>query len=147
VTAGNSSGIVDGAAFVRVSDDAGGAELEMLDYESVALDPKKMGLGPIEATRRILARQGITVNDLEAVELNEAFAAQVIACNRELKIPTERLNMRGGGISIGHPIGATGTRVLVTLSHILRGKPGALGLATLCVSGGQGAAVLVRSCR
>jgi acetyl-CoA C-acetyltransferase len=147
VTAGNSSGIVDGAAFLRLSEDASGAELELLDYESIALDPKKMGLGPIEAMRRILARQEITVNDLEAVELNEAFAAQVIACNRDLKIPNERLNMRGGGISIGHPIGATGARILVTLSHILRGKPGALGIAALCVSGGQGTAVLVRSCR
>ena len=147
VTAGNSSGIVDGAAFLRVSGEAGGAELELLDYESIALDPKKMGLGPIESTRRILNRQGITIADLEAVELNEAFAAQVIACNRELKIPNDRLNLRGGGISIGHPIGATGARLLTTLSHILKGKPGSLGLATLCVSGGQGVAVLVRSCR
>jgi acetyl-CoA C-acetyltransferase len=147
VTAGNSSGITDGAAFMRVSDEAAGAELELLDYETIALDPKKMGLGPVEATRKILARQGLQISDLEAVELNEAFAAQVIACNRELKIPMEKLNRRGGGISIGHPIGATGSRLLVTLSHILRGEPGALGIATLCVSGGQGVSVLVRACR
>jgi acetyl-CoA C-acetyltransferase len=145
VTAGNSSGIVDGAAFLRVSDQWEGAELELLDYESIALDPKRMGLGPIEAMRKILQRQGLQISDLEAVELNEAFAAQVIACNRELNIPNERLNIRGGGISIGHPIGATGARILVTLSHLLKGKPGSLGVAALCVSGGQGVSVLVRA--
>jgi acetyl-CoA C-acetyltransferase len=145
VTAGNSSGITDGAAFVRLSDSGVGAEAELLDFEMVALDPKRMGLGPIEATRRMLDRQGLKIEDLEAVELNEAFAAQVLACNRDLRIPEERLNVRGGAIAIGHPIGATGTRILVTLIHILKGKPGALGVATLCVSGGQGFAVLLRS--
>jgi acetyl-CoA C-acetyltransferase len=146
VTAGNSSGITDGAAFVRLGIDRDpGMEVELLDYEMVGLDPKRMGLGPIEATRRMLARQGLQVGDLEAVELNEAFAAQVLACNRELKIPEDRLNVRGGAIAIGHPIGATGTRILVSLTHILKGKSGALGVATLCVSGGQGFAVLLRS--
>jgi len=145
VTAGNSSGITDGSAFLRVSADPTHAKLELLDYETIALDPKRMGLGPVEATRRILLRQNLKIADLEAVEINEAFAAQVIACNRELKIPETVLNQRGGGISLGHPIGATGTRLLVTLSHILTGKPGALGIATLCVSGGQGVSVLVRS--
>ncbi len=146
VTAGNASGIVDGSAFVRLSGEKSNkSELELLDYEVIALDPKRMGLGPIQATRQLLARQGLTVQDLESVELNEAFAAQVIACNRELKIPVEKLNPRGGSIAIGHPIGATGTRILVTLSHTLKGKSGALGVATLCVSGGQGISVLVRS--
>jgi acetyl-CoA C-acetyltransferase len=146
VTAGNSSGITDGAAFVRLGSDRDpGMEAELLDYEMVGLDPRRMGLGPIEATRRLLARQGLRVEDLEAVELNEAFAAQVLACNRELGIPEDRLNVRGGAIAIGHPIGATGTRILVTLTHILKGKPGSLGVATLCVSGGQGFAVLLRS--
>lgn len=146
VTAGNSSGITDGSAFVRLSDVRdSGMEAELLDYEMVGLDPRRMGLGPIEATRRLLARQGLQIGDLEAVELNEAFAAQVLACNRELGIPEDRLNVRGGAIAIGHPIGATGTRILVTLTHILKGKPGSLGLATLCVSGGQGFAVLLRS--
>jgi acetyl-CoA C-acetyltransferase len=120
------------------------SECEILDYETVALDPKRMGLGPIEATQRILQRQGLTVQDLAAVELNEAFAAQVIACNRTLQIPEDRLNARGGAIAIGHPIGATGTRILVTLAHQLKGKSGALGIATLCVSGGQGVAILIR---
>ena len=127
------------------SDRRASSELELLDYETIALDPKRMGLGPIESTLRLLKRQGLTVQDLEAVELNEAFAAQVIACNRVLKIPNERLNVRGGAIALGHPIGATGTRILVTLSNVLKGKTGALGIATLCVSGGQGVAVLVRS--
>jgi acetyl-CoA C-acetyltransferase len=145
VTAGNSSGIVDGAAFMRVSDDSAGAELEFLDYETVAIDPKLMGIAPVAAIQKLLVRQGLSIADLEAVELNEAFAAQVIACNRTLKIPAEKLNIRGGGISIGHPIGATGARILVSLSHILKGKPGALGIAGLCVSGGQGVAVLVRT--
>jgi acetyl-CoA C-acetyltransferase len=148
VTAGNASGIVDGAAFVHVSEmKTESSELELLDYESIALDPKRMGLGPIEATMKILKRHGLSINDIDAVELNEAFAAQVIACNRELKIPSDRLNIHGGSIAIGHPIGATGTRIVATLSNVLKGKTGALGIATLCVSGGQGVAVLVRSLR
>ncbi|MBU6154894.1 MAG: thiolase family protein [Bdellovibrionales bacterium] len=146
VTAGNASGVTDGSAFLHLSGEKSKAmEVELLDYEMIGLDPKRMGLGPVESTRRLLARQGLQVSDLEAVELNEAFAAQVIACNRELKIPIEKLNIRGGAIAIGHPIGATGTRILVTLNHVLKGKAGALGLATLCVSGGQGVAILVRA--
>ncbi|NBR25795.1 MAG: acetyl-CoA C-acyltransferase, partial [Micrococcales bacterium] len=97
VTAGNASGITDGSAFVHLSGSLGASrEVELLDYETVALDPRRMGLGPVEATRRLLARQGLGVADLEAVELNEAFAAQVLACNRELKIPSDKLNIRGG---------------------------------------------------
>ena len=136
----------DGAAFLHLSDQASSAaDAELLDYEMIGLDPKRMGLGPVESMRRLLSRQGLQVSDLEAVELNEAFAAQVLACNRELKIPMEKLNIRGGAIAIGHPIGATGARILVTLNHVLKGKAGALGVATLCVSGGQGVAILVRS--
>ncbi len=146
ITAGNSSGITDGAAFVRVSDarDAG-TVAEILDYEVVALDPRRMGIGPVPAVRNLLARRGLQIGDIEAFEVNEAFAAQVIACQRDLKIPTERLNAWGGSIALGHPIGATGTRITVTLLSRLRDKPGALGLATLCVSGGMGVALLVRS--
>lgn len=146
VTAGNSSGVTDGAAFFHLSQERiASSEVELLDYEVVALDPRRMGLGPVESTRRLLGRHGLQVSDLDAVELNEAFAAQVIACNRELRIPSDRLNIRGGAIALGHPIGATGARILVTLTHILKGKTGSLGLATLCVSGGQGVAILVRS--
>jgi acetyl-CoA C-acetyltransferase len=146
VTAGNASGITDGAAFLQVTGQRTAAsEVEFLDYETIALDPKRMGLGPIEATLKLLARNHLLVANLEAVEMNEAFAAQVIACNRELKIPSQKLNARGGSIALGHPIGATGSRILVTLIHQLKGKSGALGVATLCVSGGQGVAVLIRA--
>jgi len=138
--------VTDGAAFIHVSDERlKSSELELIDFETVALDPKRMGLGPVQATQNLLKRHGLTVGDIEAFEMNEAFAAQVLACNRELKIPMEKINQRGGAIALGHPIGATGARILVTLSHVLRNKPGALGIATLCVSGGQGVAALVRS--
>lgn len=146
ITAGNSSGITDGAAFVHVSSDRTPyAMAEALDYETVALDPRKMGLGPIAATQNLLKRQGLTVGDLESVELNEAFAAQAIACQNALRVPEERLNPKGGAIALGHPIGATGARILTTLLHTLSGKPGALGVATLCVSGGHGVAILVKA--
>jgi acetyl-CoA C-acetyltransferase len=146
VTAGNSSGITDGAAFVHLSDEKyPHMQVEVLDYEVVALDPKRMGLGPVPATLNLLKRHALKAEDLEAVEINEAFAAQVLACQRELKIPQVKMNAWGGAIALGHPIGATGVRIVVTLSHRLKGKKGALGLATLCVSGGQGVAVLVRS--
>lgn len=146
VTAGNASGVTDGAAFFQVTADRRASSvLELMDYETTALDPRRMGLGPVEATQRLLKRNGLTVQDLEAVELNEAFAAQVLACNRTLQIPAERLNARGGAIALGHPIGATGARITVTLSEQLRGKSGALGVATLCVSGGMGVAILVRA--
>ena len=146
VTAGNASGVTDGSAFVHVSGTRlVSSELELIDFETVALDPRRMGLGPVASTTNLLKRNGLTVNDIEAFEMNEAFAAQVLACNRELKVPIEKINLRGGAIAIGHPIGATGTRILVTLSNILKGKTGALGVATLCVSGGQGVAVLVKA--
>lgn len=146
ITAGNSSGITDGAAFVHLSDQRfAHAQVEVLDYEVVALDPKRMGLGPVPATQKLLSRSGLTINDLDVIELNEAFAAQVIACQRELRIDGSKMNPRGGAIAIGHPIGATGTRITTTLVHQLAGKPGALGLATLCVSGGQGVSLLVRA--
>lgn len=146
VTAGNASGVTDGSAFVHVTADRlGTSELELIDFETVALDPRRMGLGPVAATQNLLKRHGLAVSDIEAFEMNEAFAAQVIACNRELKVPMEKINVKGGAIAIGHPIGATGARILVTLSHVLKNKTGALGVATLCVSGGQGVAVLVRA--
>lgn len=146
VTAGNSSGITDGAAFLHVASQKSPHTMaEILDYETVALDPRRMGLGPVPAVRELLRRQGLEAADLEAIELNEAFAAQVIACQMQLGLPEEKLNIRGGSIALGHPIGATGARITVTLLHQLKGKPGALGLAALCVSGGQGVAMLVKS--
>ncbi len=146
ITAGNSSGITDGSAFVMVSDfKSAHTQAEVLGFETVALDPRRMGLGPIEAVSRLLSRHGLQVGDLEAIEINEAFAAQVIACQRTLKIDEQKLNSWGGAIALGHPIGASGARVVVTLLSRLAGKPGALGVASLCVSGGQGVAILLRA--
>ena len=146
VTAGNSSGITDGAAFLHVSDQKfPHSQVEILDYETVALDPKYMGLGPVAAIRNILARQSLKVSDIDAFEINEAFAAQALACQRDLGIADEKLNTCGGSIALGHPIGASGARITVTLIHQILGKTGALGIASLCVSGGQGVAVLVRA--
>src|SRR5205807_612864 len=108
VTAGNSSGLTDAAAWLHVSDTRHAhAQAELLDFESAALDPRRMGLGPVPAVQALLKRQGLSVNDLAAVEINEAFAAQVIACQRTLKIPEARLNAWGGAIALGHPIGAS----------------------------------------
>jgi acetyl-CoA C-acetyltransferase len=145
ITAGNSSGITDGAAFLYVSDTKNGAQAEVLGCETIALDPKRMGLGPIAAIGNLLQRHGLGMDDLDAIEINEAFAAQVLACQRALKIPDDKLNAWGGSIALGHPIGASGARVTVTLLSRLAGKPGALGLASLCVSGGQGVAILVKA--
>src|SRR5690606_26354861 len=109
------------------------------------VDPKVMGIGPVPATNKLNEKLGLKVNDYDLVELNEAFAAQVIACLRELKIPMDRLNVHGGAIALGHPIGNTGARIVASLAHALQAKGGKRGLATLCVSGGLGAALsLVR---
>lgn len=145
LSAGNSSAIVDGAAWLWISANNTGALTEVLDYEVTALDPKLMGLGPVQSVQNILARNNLSMDDIEAVEINEAFAAQMLACQKDLKIPSEKLNSRGGAIALGHPIGATGARILVTLSHRLKNKTGSLGIATLCVSGGQGYSVLLKS--
>ncbi|MBC7385499.1 MAG: thiolase family protein [Cryobacterium sp.] len=146
VTAGNSSGITDGAAFLHVSSERNSAtQAEVLDFEVIAMEPRLMGLGPVTAVLNLLGRHGLKVEDLASVELNEAFAAQVLACQQTLNIPTEILNPRGGAIALGHPIGATGARILTTLLHTLGGNAGSLGVATLCVSGGHGVAILVRS--
>jgi len=145
LSAGNSSAIVDGAAWLWISEKKQNSLAEILDYEVTALDPKLMGLGPVQSVQNILSRNGLKIEDIDSVEINEAFAAQMLACQRDLKIPTEKLNTRGAAIALGHPIGATGARIIVTLAHRLKGKSGALGIATLCVSGGQGYSVLLRA--
>ena len=153
VTAGNSSGITDGAAAVVVVDESalkaarGGAEplARIVDYEIAGVAPEIMGIGPVPAVRALLARQKLTLNDVDLIELNEAFAAQVIACDRELGFDAERLNVNGGAIALGHPIGCTGVRITTTLLHEMRRRPARRGLATLCVSGGLGLALLVES--
>jgi len=144
VTAGNSSGITDGAAALLVMSEerARALGLEPLArieaWTEVGVDPAIMGIGPVPATRRLFERTGLGLADLDLVELNEAFAAQVLACLRELPFPADRLNVNGGSIALGHPIGCTGARIVVTLLHELRRRRLKRGLATLCVSGGLG---------
>ncbi len=149
LTAGNSSGITDGAAFMHVTKTrTDSTQAEVLDFQTVALDPKLMGLGPISAIQKLLDRNSLKISDLASIEINEAFAAQAIACQTALKIPNELLNPHGGAIALGHPIGASGARVTVTLIHTLLSKgQDALGIASLCVSGGMGVAILIRTVR
>ncbi|HEY6189676.1 MAG TPA: thiolase family protein [Pyrinomonadaceae bacterium] len=149
VTAGNSSGITDGAAaLVLMSEEClneSGAEAEarLVDYEVAGVAPEIMGIGPVPAVRALLKRQQLTLDDIDLVELNEAFAAQVIACDRDLGFDAERLNVNGGAIALGHPIGCTGVRIMTTLLHEMKKRGARRGLATLCVSGGMGLALLV----
>jgi acetyl-CoA C-acetyltransferase len=149
VTAGNSSGITDGAAAVIVmSEDAlreSGVEADarLVDYEVTGVAPEIMGIGPVPAVRTLLSRQGIGLSDIDLIELNEAFAAQVIACDRELGFDPDRINVNGGAIALGHPIGCTGVRITTTLVHEMRKREARLGLSTLCVSGGMGIALLM----
>jgi acetyl-CoA C-acetyltransferase len=153
VTAGNSSGITDGAAAIVVAGEEAvnraGGRLEPLarivDYEFAGVRPEVMGIGPVPAVGRLLERQKLTLEDIDLVELNEAFAAQVIACDRELGFDPERLNVNGGAIALGHPIGCTGVRITTTLLYEMRRRRARRGLATLCVSGGMGVALLVES--
>jgi acetyl-CoA C-acetyltransferase len=153
VTAGNSSGITDGAAAaVVMSEEAlerSGTvpQARIVDYEVTGVAPEIMGIGPVPAIRSLLARQKLALKDIDLVELNEAFAAQVIACDRELKFDPDRLNVNGGAIALGHPIGCTGVRITTTLLHEMSKRSARLGLATLCVSGGMGIALLVERVR
>jgi acetyl-CoA C-acetyltransferase len=149
VTAGNSSGITDGASAVLVlseeaiKDLGTRAQARIIDYEITGVAPEIMGIGPVPAIRSLLQRQQLSLNDIDLIELNEAFAAQVIACDRELGFDASKLNVNGGAIALGHPIGCTGVRITTTLLHELNRRQGRLGLATLCVSGGMGLALLV----
>jgi len=149
VTAGNSSGITDGAAAVVVmNEDAlkeSGAEPQarIVDYEIVGVAPEIMGIGPVPAVRALLERQKLSLSDIDLVELNEAFAAQVIACDRDLHFDPETLNVNGGAIALGHPIGCTGVRITTTLLQEMKRRNAHRGLATLCISGGMGIALLV----
>lgn len=149
VTAGNASGITDGAAALVVASRAAAAELglpvvaRLVDWQVVGVEPRIMGIGPVPAVERLLARTGVKLQDVAAIELNEAFASQVLACMRGLNLDPERVNPDGGAIALGHPIGATGARILVTLLHGLERRDAERGIATLCVSGGMGLAALV----
>ena len=149
VTAGNSSGINDGSAGVvlMTAEEAkrrGLKPLARIVTSAVAgVDPNCMGLGPIPSTQKALARAGLRIDDVDLVELNEAFAAQSIACVRELEIPLERVNVNGGAIALGHPLGCSGARILVTLLHAMQARGAKRGLATMCIGVGQGIATLV----
>ena len=149
VTAGNSSGINDGAAAVVVMSAEKAKELGITalatikSYASAGLDPKVMGCGPIYASRKALEKAGLTVADLDLVESNEAFAAQSCAVAKELNLDSGKVNVNGGAISLGHPIGASGCRILVTLLHEMQKRDAKRGLATLCIGGGMGTALIV----
>jgi acetyl-CoA C-acetyltransferase len=151
VTAGNASGINDGAAAIVVmsaskADERGLRPFGTVEsYASVGVEPKIMGIGPVPAVRKALARAGIELGEVDLFELNEAFAAQSLAVLRELDIEPERINPHGGAIALGHPIGASGGRILVTLVHEMRRRDSARGIAALCVGGGQGQAVIIRN--
>ncbi len=151
VTAGNASGINDGAAAVLVMSAEKAAELglkplaRIVAFSSAGVDPAIMGTGPIPATRKCLEKAGWQVSDLDMVEANEAFAAQAMSVNKDLGWDTAKVNVSGGAISIGHPIGASGARVLVTLLHGMQREHARKGLATLCIGGGQGVAMAVES--
>jgi len=150
VTAGNSSGLTDGAAALVLTTEAKAKELglaplaQILGFASAGVDPKDMGLGPVPATRKILKNLRLAPGDLDLVEINEAFAAQVLAVERELAWDKARRNIKGGAIALGHPIGCSGARITVTLVHSLIQENKELGLATLCVSGGQGMSLVIK---
>ena len=147
ITAGNSSGITDGAAAVVLvsEDEAKRRNLKplarLIDYATAGVDPKIMGIGPVPAIRKLLSKTTMKIDDFGLVELNEAFAAQVLACLRELPIDPVRLNVNGGAIALGHPIGCTGARIVTTLVHEMHKRKTRYGLATLCISGGMGIAL------
>jgi len=149
VHAGNSSGVTDGASSMLVAGAEGvkrhGLEpmARIVGYAQAGVDPKIMGIGPVPATRKLLDDTGIALDQIDLIELNEAFAAQVLACERDLRFDRAKLNVHGGAIALGHPIGCTGARITTTLVHALRTRDKKLGLATLCISGGMGLAMLV----
>lgn len=150
VHAGNSSGVTDGASSMLVAS-ARAIETHRLEpmarivgYAQAGVDPKIMGIGPVPATRRLLEDMKMSLDDIDLVELNEAFAAQVLACDRELHFDPAKLNVHGGAIALGHPIGCTGARITTTLLHALRTRNKTVGLATLCISGGMGLSMIVQ---
>jgi acetyl-CoA C-acetyltransferase len=149
VTAGNACPLNDGAAAVIVMSDTRANELGLTPLARIvssgvsALNPEIMGLGPIGASRQALARAGLTIDDIDLVEINEAFAAQVIPSAKHLGIPWEKLNVNGGGIALGHPFGMTGARIMTTLLNGLEDRDARYGLETMCVGGGQGMAMIV----
>jgi acetyl-CoA C-acetyltransferase len=151
VTAGNSSGITDGAAAVVLASERFVRENKLtplariVAVTSAGVDPRRMGIGPVPAIRKLEQKHGLKLSDFDLIELNEAFAGQVLACDRELHFDREKLNVNGGAIALGHPIGCTGTRITVTLIHEMLKRKARRGLATLCVSGGMGMALAIEN--
>lgn len=149
VTAGNASGMNDAASGVILMSEDKAKELgitpmaKVISVATTGVDPDVMGIGPISASNKALGKAGLTVEDIDLFEINEAFASQCIACQRELGIPDDKLNVNGGGISLGHPVGATGSRLIVTLMYELKKRGEKYGLATLCAGGGMGTAVVI----
>ena len=149
ITAGNACPLNDGAAAVIVMSEAKASELGVTPLARIvasgvsALDPEIMGLGPIEASRQALGRAGMTADQIDLVEINEAFAAQVIPSAKELGVPWDKLNVHGGSIALGHPFGMTGARIMTTLLNGLEDRNARFGLETMCVGGGQGMAMIV----
>jgi len=149
VTAGNASGINDGGAAVVLMSEEKAQKLgvkplaKVKAYASAGVDPAVMGLGPVPAIRKILAQTGMTIDQMDLIELNEAFAAQSLGVARELKPPVDRVNVNGGAIALGHPVGASGARIVATLLHELKRRDGKYGLASLCIGGGMGIGMLV----
>ncbi|MCL2575605.1 MAG: acetyl-CoA C-acetyltransferase [Defluviitaleaceae bacterium] len=151
VTAGNASGINDGAAALILMSAEKAKELRVtplstiMSYSNVGVNPAEMGLGPVPATQKALQKAGLTIADLDVIEANEAFAAQAISVVHELGLDPAKVNINGGAIALGHPIGASGARVLVTLIHQMQAQKATYGLATLCVGGGQGTAMIIKN--
>ena len=150
VTAANASGINDGAAAVVVMSKEKALALGLKPMATIAanasagVDPAVMGIGPVQAVKKVLAKANVALEDIDLIEANEAFAAQSIAVDRELGFNHDKLNVNGGAIALGHPIGASGARILVTLLHEMEKRDVKIGLATLCIGGGQGVATIVQ---
>lgn len=151
VTAGNSSGMNDAASGVILMEEETAKKLgvpilaRILSVATTGVDPDIMGIGPISASRKALSKAGLDISDIELFEINEAFAAQCIACQRELGIDPDKLNVNGGGISLGHPVGATGSRIVISLMYEMMRRKNRYGLATLCAGGGMGTAVVIET--
>ena len=143
VTAASSSGINDGAAALLVTSEKKNAIARIVTTAVAGVDPSCMGLGPIPATKKALERAGLTIDQIDLMELNEAFAAQAIACIRELRLDPQKVNIYGGGIALGHPLGCTGAKLLTTLIHALSRRNAQFGLVTMCIGVGQGIAMIV----
>ncbi len=151
VTAGNASGMNDAASGVILMEEEKARELgvpilaRIVSTATTGVEPELMGIGPISATQKALQKAGLTIDDIDLFEINEAFAAQTLACQKELGIPDDKLNVNGGGISLGHPVGATGSRIVISLMYEMKRRGNRYGVATLCAGGGMGTAVIIEN--